>query len=134
MGVAGNDIFAVQEGSDFLRGGSPEDLPEGGSGNNLLRDCAVEDDRADSPGRVFLTGGQDADNFVYRSPAETVVGADRDQIMDLRQGVDTIVVVGPVARRARDPQNGGFRPFGQPRTAPERNYVRIVHHSAGQQM
>ena len=102
-GQAGNDILVGQDGSDLLEGGdnddtldggNGDDVLEGGSGNDILRGRAGEDDLAGGLGRDFLTGGQGADNFVFRALAETVVGANRDQILDFEQGVDLIVVAG----------------------------------------
>ncbi|MGP6090069.1 calcium-binding protein [Antarctobacter jejuensis] len=102
-GGYGHDLLVGQDGSDTmdggplddtLDGGSGDDILEGGSGNDILRGRAGEDDLAGGLGRDFLTGGQNADNFVFRSLAETVVGANRDQILDFEQGVDLIVVAG----------------------------------------
>ncbi|WP_417208017.1 calcium-binding protein [Antarctobacter sp.] len=103
FGNLGNDILVGQDGSDFLDGGNNEDtldggngddILEGGDGNDILRGRAGEDDLAGGLGRDFLTGGTGVDNFVFRSLAETVVGANRDQILDFEQGVDVIVVAG----------------------------------------
>ncbi|MGP6085791.1 calcium-binding protein [Antarctobacter jejuensis] len=103
LGGSGNDILVGQDGSDVLEGGNNDDtmdggngddILEGGSGNDILRGRAGEDDLAGGLGRDYLTGGQDADNFVFRALAETVVGANRDQILDFEQGVDLIVVAG----------------------------------------
>ncbi len=102
-GGEGNDILVGQDGADLLDGGTENDTLdggagndtlEGGSGNDILRGRAGEDDLAGGLGLDLLTGGQDADNFVFRSLAETVVGANRDQILDFEQGLDTIVVAG----------------------------------------
>ena len=98
-----NDVLVGQDGADYLEGGTSEDTMdggngddtlEGGEGNDILRGRNGEDDLAGGLGRDFLTGGQGADNFTFRSLAETVVGANRDQILDFEQGVDLIVVAG----------------------------------------
>ncbi len=103
FGEGGNDLLVGQDGSDaldggddndILDGGNGDDVLEGGSGNDILRGRAGEDDLAGGLGLDLLTGGQDADSFVFRSIAETVVGAMRDQILDFEQGVDLIVVAG----------------------------------------
>ncbi|MBY6122586.1 hypothetical protein KUV64_26005 [Mameliella alba] len=102
-GGAGNDILVGQDGSDVMDGGAlddtmdggnGDDILEGGTGNDILRGRAGEDELAGGDGRDFLTGGQDADVFVFRSLSETVVGANRDQILDFEQGLDNIVVAG----------------------------------------
>lgn len=41
---------------------------------------------------VSLTGGADADNFIFGDVAETLTGAIRGQIVDFEQGLDVIVV------------------------------------------
>ncbi len=103
FGDAGHDVLVGQDGSDFLDGGvlndtldggNGDDVLEGGSGNDILRGRAGEDNLAGGLGLDLLTGGQDADSFVFRSTAETVVGANRDQILDFEQGLDLIVVSG----------------------------------------
>ncbi|WP_300440706.1 calcium-binding protein [uncultured Mameliella sp.] len=122
-GGAGNDILVGQDGSDFLDGGTLEDTLDGGngddvlegdSGNDILRGRAGEDDLAGGLGRDFLTGGQDADQFVFRSTAETVVGADRDQILDFEQGLDSIVVAGLSPGVFEFRGTSAFAPSGNP--------------------
>ncbi len=94
VGQEGSDTLDGGEGADIMDGGNGDDVLEGGSGNDILRGRAGEDDLAGGLGLDLLTGGQDADNFVFRSLAETAVGANRDQILDFEQGLDTIVVAG----------------------------------------
>ncbi|MGP6088674.1 calcium-binding protein [Antarctobacter jejuensis] len=123
IGGSGNDILVGQDGSDLLEGGSNNDTMDGGngddilegeSGNDILRGRAGEDDLAGGLGFDLLTGGQDADNFVFRSTAETVVGANRDQILDFEQGVDLIVVAGLSPGVFEFRGTGGFAPSGNP--------------------
>ncbi len=94
VGQDGADLLDGGAGNDILDGGAGNDILEGGSGNDILRGRGGEDDLAGGLGLDLLTGGQDADSFVFRSVAETVVGANRDQILDLEQGLDLIVVSG----------------------------------------
>ena len=94
VGQDGNDLLAGEHGNDVLDGGAGDDTLDGGDDNDILRGRNGEDDLAGGLGRDFLTGGQGADNFTFRSVAETVVGANRDQILDFEQGVDLIVVAG----------------------------------------
>jgi serralysin len=103
IGDTGNDLLVGRDGDDVLDGGADndtidggngDDILEGSAGNDILRGRNGEDDLAGGEGRDFLTGGQGADNFVFRSLAETVVGANRDQILDFEQGVDLIVIAG----------------------------------------
>ena len=103
LGEDGNDILVGQDGSDLLEGGdgldtmdggTGDDTLEGGDGNDILRGRNGEDELAGGDGRDFLTGGQGADSFVFRALTDTVVGANRDQILDFEQGVDLIVVAG----------------------------------------
>ncbi|MBW4982973.1 hypothetical protein KZZ07_10510 [Mameliella sp. CS4] len=123
LGGTGNDLLLGQDGSDLLDGGSDndtidggagDDILEGGNGNDILRGRAGEDDLAGGLGRDFLTGGQDADNFVFRALAETVVGANRDQILDFEQGVDLIVVAGLSPGVFEFRGTAGFAPSGNP--------------------
>ncbi|KHQ49710.1 Hemolysin-type calcium-binding region protein [Mameliella alba] len=123
QGDAGNDILVGQDGSDFLDGGTLEDTLDGGNGddileggadNDILRGRAGEDELAGGLGRDFLTGGQDADQFVFRSTAETEVGANRDQILDFEQGLDTIVVAGLSPGVFEFRGTDAFAPSGNP--------------------
>ena len=122
-GDAGNDILVGQDGSDLLEGGAGNDTLDGGSGddilaggddNDILRGRSGEDELAGGLGRDFLTGGQGADNFTFRSVAETVVGANRDQILDFEQGVDLIVVAGLSPGVFEFKGTGAFGPNGNP--------------------
>ncbi|MBT52883.1 MAG: hypothetical protein CMF72_05715 [Mameliella sp.] len=122
-GDLGNDILVGQDGSDFLDGGNQDDLLDGGNGddtlegggdNDILRGRAGEDDLAGGLGRDYLTGGEGADNFVFRSTAETVAGANRDQIMDFEQGVDTIVIAGLSPGVFEFRGTAAFAPSGNP--------------------
>ncbi len=122
-GNAGNDLLVGQDGSDFLDGGGDndtmdggngDDVLEGGSGNDILRGRAGEDNLAGGLGLDLLTGGQDADSFVFRSLAETVVGANRDQILDFEQGVDLIIVSGLSPGVFEFKGTGAFSPSGNP--------------------
>lgn len=103
FGGTGNDILVGQDGSDILDGGdgndtmdggAGDDTLEGGDGKDILRGRAGEDDLAGGLGRDFLTGGEGADTFIFRALAETVVGNNRDQILDFEKGVDAITVAG----------------------------------------
>ena len=94
VGQAGNDVLNGGDDQDTLDGGAGDDILEGDDGNDVLRGRDGEDELAGGLGRDFLTGGQGVDNFVFRSTAETVVGANRDQILDFEQGLDLIVVAG----------------------------------------
>ncbi len=123
FGDAGHDVLVGQDGSDLLDGGALDDILdggngddvlEGGSGNDILRGRAGEDNLAGGLGLDLLTGGQDADSFVFRSIAETVVGAMRDQIMDFEQGLDTIVVAGLSPGIFEFKGTGAFAPSGNP--------------------
>ena len=101
FGGDGDDILVGQDGDDYLDGGTDndtmdggagDDTLEGGDGNDILRGRAGEDELAGGLGRDFLTGGQAADTFVFRSLAETVIGANRDQILDFEKDLDVISV------------------------------------------
>ncbi|SMX49393.1 calcium-binding protein [Maliponia aquimaris] len=103
LGGSGNDVLVGQDGSDSLDGGADndvlngqdgEDILEGGSGNDILRGGNGDDALAGGEGFDLLTGGAGADSFVFRALSETVVGANRDQILDFQKGVDIIVVAG----------------------------------------
>tara|TARA_R100000750_G_scaffold38212_2_gene24621 strand:+ start:346 stop:1752 length:1407 start_codon:yes stop_codon:yes gene_type:complete len=123
LGQGGNDILVGQDGSDYLEGGPENDTMDGGNGddtleggedNDILRGRAGEDDLAGGLGRDFLTGGEGADNFVFRSVAETVAGANRDQILDFEQGVDLIVIAGLSPGVFEFRGTAAFAPSGNP--------------------
>ncbi|ASP22603.1 leukotoxin [Antarctobacter heliothermus] len=123
FGNLDSDLLVGQDGSDFLDGGNQDDLLdggngddtlEGGDGNDILRGRAGEDDLAGGLGRDLLTGGEGADNFVFRSIAGTVAGANRDQIMDFEQGVDTIVIAGLSPGVFEFRGTAAFAPSGNP--------------------
>ncbi len=122
-GGSGNDILVGQDGSDELDGGdgldtmdggNGDDTLEGGADNDILRGRAGEDNLAGGLGLDLLTGGQDADSFVFRSVAETVVGANRDQILDFEQGIDLIVVSGLSPGVFEFKGTSAFAPSGNP--------------------
>ncbi|WP_420325722.1 hypothetical protein [Mameliella sp.] len=122
-GEGGNDLLVGQDGSDLLDGGEGQDTMDGGNGddtieggadNDILRGRAGEDELAGGLGRDFLTGGQDADVFVFRSAAETVVGANRDQILDFEQGVDLITIAGLSPGVFEFKGTSAFAPSGNP--------------------
>ncbi|WP_417211656.1 calcium-binding protein [Antarctobacter sp.] len=123
LGGTGNDVLVGQDGSDQLEGGDNDDTLDGGAGddsleggddNDILRGRNGEDDLAGGLGRDFLTGGQGADNFVFRALAETVVGANRDQILDFEQGADLIVVAGLTPGVFEFRGTAAFAPSGNP--------------------
>ena len=123
LGEDGNDILVGQDGSDLLEGGdgldtmdggTGDDTLEGGDGNDILRGRNGEDELAGGDGRDFLTGGQGADSFVFRALTDTVVGANRDQILDFEQGVDLIVVAGLSPGVFEFKGTGAFGPNGNP--------------------
>ena len=122
-GGSGADLMVGQDGADDMDGGTGEDTMDGGNGNDILeggadndilRGRAGEDELAGGLGRDFLTGGQDADTFVFRSTAETVVGADRDQILDFEQGIDLITVAGLSPGVFEFKGTAAFAPSGNP--------------------
>ncbi|WP_280739651.1 M10 family metallopeptidase C-terminal domain-containing protein [Mameliella alba] len=113
-GGSGNDTILGGTGDDLLVGQDGDDVLEGGDGNDILRGRAGEDELAGGLGRDFLTGDQGADFFVFRSLAETVVGANRDQILDFEQGVDLISVAGLSPGVFEFRGTAAFAPSGNP--------------------
>ena len=114
VGQAGEDLLDGGNGNDTMDGGNGDDTLEGGDGNDILRGRAGEDDLAGGLGRDYLTGGEGADNFVFRALAGTVVGANRDQILDFEQGVDLIVVAGMSPGVFEFRGTAAFAPSGNP--------------------
>ncbi|MCR9273642.1 MULTISPECIES: calcium-binding protein [Mameliella] len=114
VGQQGEDLLEGGPGNDTMDGGADNDVLEGGADNDILRGRAGEDALAGGLGRDLLTGGQDADIFVFRSAAETVVGANRDQILDFQQGVDLISVAGLSPGVFEFRGTAGFAPSGNP--------------------
>ncbi len=122
-GDGGNDILVGQDGADSLDGGTGNDTMDGGNGddvleggddNDILRGGTGQDSLAGGLGMDMLTGGQDADIFVFRSAAETVMGAMRDQILDFEQGVDLITVAALSPSVFEFKGTAAFAPSGNP--------------------
>jgi Ca2+-binding RTX toxin-like protein len=103
FGGDNNDVLVGKDGADYLSGGNDNDMLDGGGGNDtlygdhgndILRGDTGEDILFGGLGRDFLTGGEGADSFVFATVDASVVGANRDQILDFEQGVDVIDVTG----------------------------------------
>lgn len=79
----GNDRLVGEAGNDHLIGATGSDRLEGGAGSDRL-DGGI--------GRDVMMGGADwqRDVFVFRAPNETIVGANRDVLVQFRAGVDDI--------------------------------------------
>jgi serralysin len=96
-------VLVGKDGADYLSGGNDNDMLDGGGGNDtlygdhgndILRGDTGEDILFGGLGRDFLTGGEGADSFDFATVDASVVGANRDQILDFEQGVDVIDVTG----------------------------------------
>jgi len=71
-GLAGGDVITGQSGNDWIEGGNGADRIEGGLGADLLN------------------GGNGIDWFIFRSTAESGLGASADIIQDFTSGIDKI--------------------------------------------
>lgn len=80
VGGAGNDKITGDRGANILLGSTGNDALSGGSGNDVL-DGGL--------GRDRLSAGQGADTFLFRSAADSPLGAG-DTITDFRSGQDRI--------------------------------------------
>lgn len=92
IGGLGNDTLNGGVGIDRLLGGNGHDRLIGAMGNDYLEGGMGNDTLDGGSGRDQMYGGADAvrDVFIFRAPAETPVGAQRDQIMQFRAGQDDI--------------------------------------------
>lgn len=92
-GLGGNDTLSGLAGNDRLLGGDGDDVLRGGAGNDTLLGGAGRDALQGDAGTDLLYGGADGaarDVFVFRSIADSAVGAGRDRVYDFRSGVDDI--------------------------------------------
>lgn len=122
QGSSGDDTLFGGRGDDTLLGGADSDVISGGRGNDVLdssgfgstkstllggpgNDTITGSDEIDriegGPGsdvliggrdRDFLTGGTEADMFLYQSTNDSTTGRQRDVIADFEQGVDVIML------------------------------------------
>ena len=76
-GGAGDDTLFGSEGDDFLNGGQGNDVLNGGSGNDIL--IGLNGDNT-------LTGGSDADIFLFKRAGSN------DTVTDFEDGVDMLYV------------------------------------------
>ena len=72
FGLGGGDVITGASGNDWIEGGNGADRIEGGLGSDLLN------------------GGNGIDWFIFRSTAESGVGASADTIQDFVSGTDKI--------------------------------------------
>lgn len=83
---SGNDSIAGTRYADYLFGGAGNDAVWGGAGNDQLEGNAGNDQLHGGIGADKLAGGAGADTFLFRSIAESTVGASgRDTISDFSQ-------------------------------------------------
>ena len=82
-------------GSESLYGGAGNDILIGGAGNDELQGGAGLDKLTGGTGRDTFYGGANKDIFDFNAINESVRGANRDKIMDLKRGQhDKIDVAG----------------------------------------
>ncbi len=81
LGFDGNDLINGNGGNDALVGGSGIDTLTGGAGDDILIGGMDQD---------ILTGGDGADTFYFGTIIDAGNGANRDVIIDFRQGEDHI--------------------------------------------
>ncbi|WP_323771421.1 calcium-binding protein [Antarctobacter sp.] len=105
LGGDGDDVLSGQAGDDLIDGGLNNDILDGGDGVDTLLGGAGDDqlrgrDGVDfltgGAGRDVLSGGSDADTFVFGALTDSVVGANRDVIVDFEKGIDIINLVNVV--------------------------------------
>ncbi|KKB09800.1 VCBS domain-containing protein [Devosia chinhatensis] len=85
-GGSGNDTIYGGDGDDYIEGGSGDDYLLGGAGDDEIRGGAGSDRIEGGLGRDMLYGGNGNDIFIYRSAADSEVGAQRDVIADFSSG------------------------------------------------
>ncbi|MCZ0961189.1 M10 family metallopeptidase C-terminal domain-containing protein [Paracoccus benzoatiresistens] len=92
IGGTGNDMTNGGLGNDRLLGSDGHDRLIGAAGNDILEGGNGSDTLEGGSGRDQMFGGADAarDVFVFRAPAETVPGTQRDSILQFRAGQDDI--------------------------------------------
>lgn len=87
---AGNDSLTTGDGADVLRSGSGNDVLKGGGGGDKLSGGGGNDRLFAGLGVDHLTGGKQADVFVFLTIEEAGSGKQRDVIGDFVSGVDRI--------------------------------------------
>lgn len=92
VGGTGNDTMNGGTGNDRLVGGDGHDRLFGTTGNDILEGGSGSDVLEGGTGRDRMFGGVDSsrDVFIFRAPAETAVGTQRDGIFQFRAGQDDI--------------------------------------------
>lgn len=83
---SGNDSITGTQYADYLFGGAGNDAISAGAGNDVLEGNVGNDQLRGGIGADKLVGGAGADTFIFRSIAESTVGASgRDTISDFSQ-------------------------------------------------
>jgi Ca2+-binding RTX toxin-like protein len=78
--------------NNTLRGNATSNVLVGGLGADVLLAGAGKDILVGAVGRDVSAGGAGADSFVFRTAAESGLGAARDVIQDFAAGIDKIVL------------------------------------------
>lgn len=89
-GGSGVDTIVGMNKSDRLTGGRGDDILSGLDGNDRLSGSPGSDIIDGGDGRDILSGGGGPDRFVYTSITNSLPGADRDVILDFKQGPDVV--------------------------------------------
>ena len=82
-GLQGDDLLYGRGGNDLIFGGFGNDYLSGNDANDTLYGESGNDMVEGGLGWDALVGGADNDRFIFRSTAESAVGATRDVIYDL---------------------------------------------------
>jgi Ca2+-binding RTX toxin-like protein len=85
-----DDIIKAGAGNDAVFGYGGDDDLFGGSGNDRLSGGADSDFLVGGFGKDILRGGEGFDFFDFNSRKESVVGANRDSIVDFARGHDRL--------------------------------------------
>ncbi|MCF3642697.1 calcium-binding protein [Rhizobium sp. TRM95111] len=90
-GDDGYDNLFGEKGHDDLYGGTGEDDLSGGKGYDNLSGGKGRDVLIGGLGSDLLNGGKGADNFDFNSVDDSVVGSNRDEIVDFNRGQGDVI-------------------------------------------
>jgi Ca2+-binding RTX toxin-like protein len=93
FGGEGNDTIFGSGAANFLGGGGGNDRLSGLDGDDTLGGGKGLDVLRGGLGKDQLTGGADADHFVFETLADSVVGVNRDVVIDFSHGQFDIIDV-----------------------------------------
>jgi hypothetical protein len=111
-GTSGSNTLQGTTSSDTLNGGAGNDTLVGGAGADRLNGGPGNDVLIGGAGRDTLLGGTGADRFVFNSRADSVVGPNRDTIVDFSHTQHDRIDLSAIDADAHRAGNQGFAFIG----------------------